>query len=85
MDWTRQGGAVTSSVRLIDGRTGKLVLVADRANPKGAMLILTDAPTEQNTFPLDKVLDAFHPHEVAETLCMQERLFGSAPLNAVDI
>jgi ABC-type phosphate transport system auxiliary subunit len=61
------------------------VLVADRTNPKGAMLLLADKSAEQNAAPLSEVLDAFHPNEVTDILCMQERVFGSTALEVPDI
>ena len=85
MDWSRQGGAVISPARLTDGRAVRVVLVADRANPKGAMLIISDASTAQNAFPLSKMLDAVHPNDAVDILCMQERIFGTADLTMPEI
>ncbi len=85
MDWSRQGGAVVSPARLADGRVAKVVLVAGRGNPKGAMLILADAPTAQNAYPVSKMLAAMHPADAADILCMQERIFGVAALEAPDL
>ncbi len=85
MDWSRQGGAVVSLARLVDGRAARIVLVAGRENPKGAMLILADASTAQNAFPVSKMLDAMTPFDAADILCMQERIFGTAALEAPDL
>lgn len=85
MDWSRQGGAVVSPARLSDGRAARIVLVSDRSNPKGAMVVLPDAPNDQNAFPLGKFLVAIAPYELTEILCMQERAFGQSALKAPDL
>lgn len=85
MDWSRQGGAVISPARLADGRAVRVVLVADRTNSKGAMLILADASSAQNAFPLSKMLDSIHPNDAADILCMQERIFGTSALTMPEI
>lgn len=85
MDWSRQGGAVVSRARLADGRAARVVLVANRENSKGVMVILADAPPEQNAFPLSKLLDAFHPNDAVDILCLQERVFGPTALEVPDI
>lgn len=80
MNWSRQGGAVVSSVRLTDGRTAKVVLVSGRENPKGAMLVLADAGTAQNAFPINTLLNLLPPDAAADILCMQERAFNTKTL-----
>jgi len=85
MDWSQQGGAVVSPARLTDGRTARIVLVADRTNPKGAMLLFADKSAGQSASSFSEMLDAFHPNDVADILCMQERAFGSTGLEVPDI
>jgi len=85
MDWSRQGGAVVSPARLIDGRAARVVLVANRTNPKGAMIVLADSATAQNAFPLSSALDSIHPNDAVDILCMQERIFGPTALEAPDV
>lgn len=85
MNWSRQGGAVVSPVRLTDGREGKVVLVAGRENPKGAIIVLADAASGSNAFPLPTLLSALQPDTTADILCMQERAFAATALPAPDI
>jgi hypothetical protein len=83
--WQRQGAAIVGTVTLATGRTGKAVVVAARDNPKGAMIIAPGAnPGEMRPVPLRDQLDALEPTAVIEILCMQERVFGSAPLPPPD-
>ena len=80
MNWSRQGGAVVSPVRLTDGREGKVVLVAGRENPKGAMIVLAYAAADSNVFALHTLFSALPPNWTADILCMQERAFTTTAL-----
>ena len=84
--WQRQGAAIVGAVKLASGRAGRVVIVAARDNPKGAMLIAPGAaPGEMRPSPLQDDLDALEPTALIEILCMQERVFGNAPLPPPDI
>jgi hypothetical protein len=85
MDWSRQGGAVVSSIRLTDGRAGRVALVAGRENPKGAMVIIATDQATPVPVPLTSLLDSIHPAAAAEIMCMQERVFGQSGLPCADV
>lgn len=78
MEWKRHGAGLVSTVDLVDGREGKVVIVGARDNPRGAMLVLpaTDA---QDVRVADSI-DLLHPRQLVEVLCAQERMFGSSGL-----
>jgi hypothetical protein len=83
--WQRQGTAIVGAVTLTNGRGGKAVIVAARDNPKGAMLIAPgENPGEVRPVPLREHLDSLEPSALVEILCMQERVFGNAPLPPPD-
>lgn len=84
MDWTKQGAAVVSSVELTTGQHGKVVIVGPRENPKGAVIVLGGAGGGvMDAKPVDAHMDQLAPAAVAEIICMQERVFGSAGLPKV--
>lgn len=84
MDWTKQGAAVVSSVELTTGQHGKAVIVGPRENPKGAVIVLGGAGGGvMDAKPIDTVLDQLAPETIAEIICTQERVFGSAGLPKV--
>ena len=86
MDWKRQGKAIVGGIALTDGRTGRVVLVADRTNPKGAMIILPGAsPDDLETTPLFDHIAALDPRQLTDILIMQERVFGKSHLPAPDV
>lgn len=86
MDWKRQEKAIVGNVALADGRTGSVVLVADRANPKGAMMIFPGASEDDvETTPLSDHIAALHPRQLTEILIMQERVFGKSQLPVPDV
>lgn len=85
MKWTRQGEAVISPFRLVDGCAARAVLMGPRTNPKGAVVVAAQGPDEIKTFPLSALLDRIPPQDLVEILCMQERVFGSTGLSASDI
>ena len=75
MDWARQGPAVVGAAPLTDGREARIVVLGYRANPRGAMVVITnELGGAADTRPLADMLDVIHPRVVAEALCMQERL-----------
>lgn len=83
MKWTRQGEAVVSSSRLVDGVPARVVLIGPRNNPKGAAVVVpVQGPEKVKTFRLDEVVDRLTPQDVVEILCMQERFFGASGLSA---
>lgn len=84
MDWTKQGAAVVSSVELTTGQHGKVVIVGQRENPKGAVIVLGGSGGGvMDAKPVDAHLDHLSPAAVAEIIWMQERVFGSAGLPKV--
>lgn len=84
MDWTKQGAAVVSSVELTTGQHGKVVIVGPRENPKGAVIVLGGAGGGvMDAKPVDAHMDHLSPGVVAEIICTQERVFGSAGLPKV--
>lgn len=86
ISWERQGAAVVGSLTLASGKAGKAVIVGARANPKGVMLIAPGLlPGEMRPVPLREHLDALSPAQLIEVLCMQERVFGEAPLPPPDV
>lgn len=86
MDWTRQGAGLIASVRLHDGRTGKVVLVGSRNNPKGAVLVLASQDAEgAHAVPLHEAMPFLSPRHVVEILCTQERAFGESGLAPVEL
>jgi len=84
MDWSRQGGAVVRQIRLTDGCTGRVALVAGRDNPKGAIIIVANehAPVPA---PLNTMLDVLQSADAIEIMCMQERVFGNSGLPAAEV
>ena len=83
IEWSQQGGAVVGPLSLLDGRTGKIVLVGSRDNSKGAVVVVTARGSDsiQKT-PLTQLLDTLAPRDVVDILCMQERVFGSSGLES---
>ena len=81
MDWKQQGKAVVGALSLPDGRTGRIVLMAPRSNPKGAVVVLPiEGSNEVESLPMSDHIDSLEPKVVMEILCMQERIFGPTPL-----
>lgn len=81
MRWQRQGDALIGSIQLKDGRAARVVLVAERANPKGAVLVFAgDEQGRAVTSPLAMALPFLTPRQVVDILCGQERAFGTAGL-----
>ena len=86
MDWKRHGAGLVSEIALSDGRSGKVVLIGGRDNPKGAMLVLPGEGAESaQAFPIVEVAGVFHPSQLVEVLCAQERAFGGSGLNPIEI
>ncbi|HPO86222.1 MAG TPA: hypothetical protein PLN86_10235 [Candidatus Hydrogenedentes bacterium] len=86
MKWARQGEAVVSSARLVDGAPVRVVLIGPRNNPKGAAVVVpSQGPEKVKTLRLDEALDRFTPQDVVEILCMQERFFGASGLSVPTI
>lgn len=82
LHWKPQGPAFTADVLLTDGRAGKVVVVAARANPNGAALLLPTADGSLQPAPLASN-DAFlSPSDFIEVLLFQERAFGNSGLPA---
>jgi len=70
-------GALTLS----DGRLCNVVLAGARQNPKGAALVLAGAAgTAPQTVMLADAHNLFHPKQLIDVLCMQERIFGKSNL-----
>ncbi|MCC6696452.1 MAG: hypothetical protein IT365_12545 [Candidatus Hydrogenedentes bacterium] len=85
MEWKRHGAGLVSGIELSDGRTGKVVLIGGRDNPKGAMLVLPSEGEESaKAFPIAEVAGVFHPSQLVEVLCAQERAFGGSGLNPIE-
>lgn len=68
------------NVSLTDGTHGKLVVVAERLNPKGAQVVVAGADGKAAATPLSQALDKLDPGSVFDVLCAQERAFGSGEL-----
>jgi len=69
------------ALRLPDGRSGKVVLVGPRTNPKGAMLVTSDPDSGGVvTVPVQEWLDRLDPSLVVAILATQERAFGENDL-----
>ena len=81
MKWTRQGDAVVGVARLTDGAPARVVLVGPRSNAKGAVVVIpAESPNKVKTVSMNEALDRLSPQDIVETLCMQERLFGTSGL-----
>lgn len=78
--WSRQGSAVVGEVRLTTGVAARVVVVGPRQNPKGAVLVIAGGAGDLQTQPLYEQPDFIAPQQLAEVLCMQERLFGEQKL-----
>jgi hypothetical protein len=79
--WTQQGPAWVGPIPLKDGRRGTVVVVGDRANPKGAALVLPpEDGADQVHMPISEAGSLIQPWYLIEILCMQERAFGSSDL-----
>jgi len=86
MEWKRQGAGLVGSIKLRDGRVGKVVLVGSRENPKGAMLVLaTEEPGGALAIPFLEAVSLVHPRNVVEVLCAQERDFGASGLSPIEM
>ena len=84
--WKKQGAAVVGAFSLADGREGKVVLVAGRDNPRGAMVVSSGGGGEAvEPIPLSECLESMEPASLIEVLCMQERAFGNSGLEAPDL
>jgi len=81
--WQKHGAAWVAALRLVDGRSGKAVVVAGRDNPKGAMIVLPPAGSAGGTVPSIPLTDAYDlltPLQIIDVLCLQERAFGTNEL-----
>lgn len=79
--WKRQGGALVGAVKTSGKRTSRIVLVAGRDNPMGAMLaVVPNGQSRPEVVPLAEALELLGPQDVIEILCMQERVYGDSGL-----
>lgn len=84
--WVKQGPAVIATLSFLDGSRGRIVLMAGRDNPKGAMLVVS--PLEGGpvkTLPLAQGLHLLTPDQTVDILCAQERAFGSGRLAPLEV
>lgn len=66
---------------LPDGRVCNVVLVGARQNPKGAAVVLPgEGGAGPQTMMLAGALTLFHPRQLTDILCTQERVFGQSNL-----
>ncbi len=82
IEWSQQSGATIGSLRFLDGRPAKIVLVGPREHPKGAVLICADPNGGIHKILLSQYLEQLTPGQAIEILCMQERAYGSNGLDA---
>lgn len=78
--WKSQGAAFAADLALIDGRRATAVIVADRQNPRGLVLLLQEGGAAPTPVLIEEVEDALAPGDHIELLTMQERAFGAAGL-----
>lgn len=84
--WRQQGAAVVGALSLLDGRPARIVLVGPRSNPKGAVVALPQAnDTGAEVVPLHAAVDVLTPQAIIDTLCTQERVFGTSRLEPPEI
>lgn len=80
ISWRQQGAAYVAAVQLKDGRTAKVVLVAGRANPRGAVVVATDSQGAAAPIPLMECLELLTPAQVIQILSKQLKAFdGGVP------
>ncbi len=75
--WKAQGAAFAADLHLLDGRRATAVIVADRQNPRGLVLLIHEdgaAPTPTHVNEVGELLAVGH---WIELLAMQERAFGT--------
>lgn len=82
MNWKQQGKAVTSGVKLKDGRAGTVVIVGPRSNAKGAVLIAPKEGGQVDKLAFTEGASLLNPRDVVTILVMQERLHGDSGLPA---
>lgn len=82
IEWVQQGEATVGGVTLDDGRPARIVLVGDRHNPKGAMVVISaSANKEVQTATLNSIIEHLPHDTIVQALCMQERRFGPSGLD----
>ena len=82
-DCQQQGAAWLRSIALVDGSAAKVVVVADRANPKGAQVVVAGDGGAAAAVPISQLIDRLDPTTVLDVLCFQERVFGDGRLPGV--
>lgn len=82
--WQKQSTGWVGSLRLLDGRAARVVLIGPRDNPKGAVLVIpsTNGGKQVETLALSDAAELLHPACVVETMSRQERVFGNSGLPA---
>ncbi|GMW00434.1 MAG: hypothetical protein AMXMBFR84_15710 [Candidatus Hydrogenedentota bacterium] len=86
MVWKRQGAAVTTAVILKNGAKGRVVLVAGKENPKGAVMLMSGG--EQGAVVTTTLTSHYRDltqEQLVAILCMQERVFGQSGLTAPEL
>ena len=82
-DWQQQGAAWVRTVALVNGSPAKVVVVAERMNPKGAQVVLASTDGQPAAVPISQALVQLDPTTVLDILCFQERAFGDGRLPPV--
>ena len=80
LNWKFQGPALATDVRLSDGRIVKAVLVADSANPNGAVVLVPQADGSMQTTPIGQLSDQLAVGDLIEITLLQTRAFGNTDL-----
>jgi len=78
--WKAQGTAFAADLQLLDGRRATAVIVADRQNPRGLVLLIHEGGATLTPTPFDEVGDLLAVGHWIEMLAMQERAFGTRGL-----
>ena len=80
LNWKAQGPAFATDVRLSDGRVAKAVLVADSANPNGAVFLIPQADGAMQSVPMAQVTDHLSVGDLIEITLLQTRAYGNTDL-----
>ena len=80
LEWKAQGAACAADLPLMDGRRATAVIVADRQNPRGLVLLVQENATAPVPMMLDEAGDLVAVGHWVEILAMQERAFGTCGL-----
>ena len=83
-DWQHQGNAWVKSVRLVNGSAAKIVVVAERGNPKGIQLVVAGDGGQAKAILFSQGLEQLSCDAIIDALCFQERSYGDGRVPPIE-